>query len=217
MANPMINQAIKRGFSLIELLVVMAIMAILAVGSIPALSSIRTSFQLTGAANQLMGMLTYGRQQAIALNAPIEVRFYQYVSPGFVDEQAGNGSFHAFQLLEDVPSTGDIIPLTRIQFLDGRIVLASSSNLSALLVDGASSGAGTTPPPAGLPTGYTYRVFHFRPDGSTDIASSGNSLNNFLTVADIVALTKAGAGAAPTNYATLIVDPISGTAKIIRP
>jgi uncharacterized protein (TIGR02596 family) len=209
----MTPQPKKRGFTLVELLVVMAIIGLLAVVSLPAISSLTTSFNLNGASNALVGVLALGRQDAIALNAQVEVRFYQYVITGFADEPA-SGSFHAYQLFEDVPTTGAVKPLTRMQFLPGRIVFSPNVTLSALLTAGTTQVTGTTPAPIGLPTAYTYQIFHFRPDGSTDI---NPTINNFLTLADIVGLTKAGAGVAPKNYATIVIDPIAGTAKAVRP
>jgi uncharacterized protein (TIGR02596 family) len=160
-----------------------------------------------------MGTLNYGRQQAIALNAQVEVRFYQYVKAGFPDEP-GTGNFHAYQLYEDAP-TG-VNALTQVQFLPGRIVFSpDTTTLSKLLASGfgTTQVTGTPPAPTGLPATYTYQVFHFRPDGSTDITTG----YNFLTLADIVSLTSAGAGVAPKNYSTIVIDPISGTAKAIRP
>jgi uncharacterized protein (TIGR02596 family) len=186
----------------------------LAVASLPAVSSLSTSFNLTGSTNNVMGTLNYGRQQAIALNAQVEVRFYQYVKAGFPDEPA-TGSFHAYQLYEDAP-TG-VNALTQVQLLPGRIVFSPNATLSALLVSGTTQVMGTAPAPTGLPATYTYQLFHFRPNGSTDIITTSSNLNNFLTLADIISLTSAGPGVAPKNYSTIVIDPISGTAKAIRP
>jgi uncharacterized protein (TIGR02596 family) len=201
----------NKGFSLVELLVVLAIISILAVVTLPAISSLTTSFNLTSATNGFVGTLNLGRQDAIAMNAAVEVRFYQYAISGFPDEPAG-GSFHAYQLFEDVPGGTTTKPLTRVRLLPGRIIFSSNSTLSPLL--SGSSITGSPPPPGNLPATYSYEVFHFWPDGSTDIATT---TSNILTLADAVALNGAGATVPPQNYATIIIDTISGTSKTIRP
>jgi uncharacterized protein (TIGR02596 family) len=218
----------KKAFSLVELLVVLAIMGVLAYASIPAISSITNSYNLTAASNGFLSQLNYGRQQAIALNGTVEVRFYQYQISGFPDEPA-SGSFHSYQLFKSIPQAANTMsddhntswaPLTRVQHLPGRVVMSSNTNLSPLLNNGGGT-TGGSPPPAGVPAGYTYRAFHFRPDGSTDIpvatAQNGsNSSNNFITLADIVNFSK-NASTLPSNYAAIIIDPIAGSAKEVRP
>jgi uncharacterized protein (TIGR02596 family) len=207
----------KRGFTLVELLVVLAIMAIMAAASLPAISSLMSSYNLTSATDTAIGMIAFGRQEAIALDEPVEVRFYQYQIPGFVHD-TGSGSFHAYQLLKDtaLPSglsnsgtgaTAAAVPLGRVQFLPQRLIFSNSSSLSPLLTAGSSS-PGPSPPPAGLPSSYTYKSFIFRPDGSTNLSTG----NNFVTLID-------GSSTAlpPSNYATILIDRVSGAAKVLRP
>jgi uncharacterized protein (TIGR02596 family) len=208
-------QTAKRGFSLIELLVVMALVAILASASLPAISSLLASSNLTSATETAMGVLAYGRQEAIALDATVEVRFYQYQIPGFIHDM-GSGSFHAYQLVEDttMPSglsnsgtTSTAVPLGRVQLLPQRLIFSYSPSLSPLLTAGTIS-PGSSPPPAGLPSSYSYKSFIFRPDGSTSLSTG----NNFVTLVDA-----ASTSTPPPNYATIVIDPVSGAAKELRP
>lgn len=202
----------KSGFSLVELLVVLVIISILAVVTLPAITSLTSSYNLTSGTNAFFGALNLGRQDAIALNAAVEVRFYLYQIPGFAGEPSG-GSFHAYQLFEEVQASATTKPLTRVQVLPGRIIFSSSSTLSPLLTANTAV-AGTLPPPGNLPSSYSYQVFNFRPDGSTSISST---TSNFVTLADSVALNAAGATTPPSNYSTIVIDTIAGTAKILRP
>ena len=81
---------------------------------------------------------------------------------------------------------------------------------------------------------YEYVPFRFRPDGSTDLppngASSGDATADvdrpsyegrwFITlhsITDWKKLKEAGNDAPPPNYATLMIDPLTGTTKIFRP
>lgn len=63
------------GFTLIELMVVVAILAILAVMAGPSFSSFMGQRRLKGAAEELMGDLQYARSESVQRNATVTVTF----------------------------------------------------------------------------------------------------------------------------------------------
>lgn len=56
----------QRGFSLVELMVVLAIAAILTTGALPGMSALIRSLQLKAAAHDLLGAIALARSQAVA-------------------------------------------------------------------------------------------------------------------------------------------------------
>jgi len=67
--------AVERGFSLIELLVVVAIVAIMAAISLPAIASYIKNYEIRGAAQGVAGGLQQARQRAISRNVNLGVIF----------------------------------------------------------------------------------------------------------------------------------------------
>ena len=65
-----------RGFSLIELAVVVLVMGLLLGFSIPAYQSFSSSHQVGGAAENIAGQLRLARQKAIATGVPQPMHFY---------------------------------------------------------------------------------------------------------------------------------------------
>ena len=65
----------QRGFTLIELMIVLAIAALLMLLAAPAFSTFMARQQLAGDVNQLQSVLTFARSEAIKQRQPITVRF----------------------------------------------------------------------------------------------------------------------------------------------
>jgi uncharacterized protein (TIGR02596 family) len=206
------------GFTLIEMICVIAIIAVLVTLIVPATNSLMTASELSGATDQVVGRISYARQAAIARNHTVEVRFYQFADPELPGEQAGNpatGKYRALQLFEYLEN-GAAVPLTKVEMISERIIFDSGLPLSPLL--GATRKKTFAPPldgPAILPRGvgitYNCAAFQFTPSGATRLALA----NWFLT------LHQASSGDAltspPANYATVQIDPVSGTVKSYRP
>src|SRR5213594_2834339 len=66
-----------RGFSMIEMMVVIAILGIVAAFSVPALLSLNRSLQLKGAVQNLAGQLQLARQKAMATGVRQIMHLYQ--------------------------------------------------------------------------------------------------------------------------------------------
>lgn len=65
----------QRGFTLIELMIVLVIAALLMLVAAPAFSTFMARQQLAGDVNQLLSVMTFARSEAIKQRQPITVRF----------------------------------------------------------------------------------------------------------------------------------------------
>lgn len=207
----------KPGFTLVELLVVMAIIGLLAAMVAPAATSMMKGTQLTQAGQIVHDQIAFARQTALAKNRSVEVRFYRYGDPELPGEKASDpssGKFRAIQIFE-VLDDGTTSALTKIQRLPTSIVIDAGATLSTLLAKQKEWNA-TTDPQVKIPrigTSYDCSSFRFLPDGTTDLPKSGTL--SFVTVHgmnDGDNLTKP-----PANFATIQVDAHNGHVRSFRP
>ncbi|MEM6884081.1 MAG: Verru_Chthon cassette protein D [Verrucomicrobiota bacterium] len=207
----------KKGFSLVEIMVVLVIITSLAVISGPALSSLAKGQDITQAGALLEQTMNQARQIAITENRRIEVRFFQYDSPEIpgVDEEYRSMRIVALQ------DNGEAIPVSKILNLPKSIVINQSSELSPLIsevsrtktYDGSDDPIDTLPV-IGQPAETKYITF--RSDGSTDLDPSGGESGKwFLTLHDNE--SDSTTGTAPDNWVTIQVEPLIGTVTVHRP
>jgi len=209
------------GFSLLELLTVIAMFGILASFTMPAVSSVMRASDLRTGSQILSEQLGLARQMAIAKNRSVEMRLYQYA----VSPETGNGKFRALQTFE-IQESGAAVPLGRVYRLPSSTLIDSGtsdlqSTLSSIIT--ATSSSGLSPAAASgsdvdyaLPEiGRSYRCvkFRFMPDGSTDLSPASASW--FLTLHH--ASEGDGLSKAPSDYSTVQIDPANGRTRIYHP
>lgn len=204
---------IESGFSLIELLTVIAIIGIMLALVAPPAAQVMRASGMAIAGDQVLSALAQARQTAISQNRTVEVRFYKYTD---ASDPTG-GRFHASQAFVLEPGAQGITtnPVGRKVTLPSTTYIAATPALSSLLDSTATlrkTGAvlGQSIPPCGL--NYEAATFRIYPDGSTSIT---NSLPMFLTV--VPANTPDDASTPPANYATIVIQPLSGKAQLHRP
>jgi uncharacterized protein (TIGR02596 family) len=221
---------LRRAFTLVELLAVMAVIAIVIAFAVPAATQIMRGSQLTQGSQQLADQLGYARQIALSRNRPIEVRFYRFGDPETPGEDAAKpetGKWRAFQLFEQLEN-GAVLPVGPMQRLPRMVVMDGDkySTLIKAFNNGTPILATSDPTVPELPVevgmrkvgrNYQYVNFQFRPDGSTNLPTEVPQSANDTWHLTLVNLTDENREISKVNYFTVQVDPVSGTLKTFRP
>ncbi len=203
---------LPRGFSLVEMLVVLAIFAILAVLTMPAVSSTLQANALTQGTQTVLDQLSLARQFATSKNRVVEMRFYRFADPA---GGAPDKKFRAVQNFE-LQDDGSAVPLDRLRKLPQGVIIDAGGTLSTMMGASRTKQWTATDTQAALPgigTDYEVRAVRLRPDGSTDLSAATSPW--FLTLhhenkGDNLA-------SLPPNFAMLQIDPWNGQTMLYRP
>jgi uncharacterized protein (TIGR02596 family) len=221
MASQYLSRTTKKaGFSLIELIAVLAITTAVATLAIPAFSSVLRSSQLSEGAQIMVDQLNYARQAALSKNRAVEVRLLQYAEMQMPGEKVGDpqtGKFRALQLFE-ISELGTARALGKVWRLPESIIIDSGGTLSSLIASALPlpnvPTLTTTPVPSAEKQGpYRVTSFRFLPDGSTNLSPAATRW--FLTLHDI--RDGDGPPVTPKNFFTIQIDANNGHIRTIRP
>lgn len=188
----------KSGFSLVELLVVVAIMGVLIAVALPAMTSLMQSSDLTRAGQMLTDQVNLARQIASAQNTVVEVRLIQL---------PGRTGYTGIQLWK-ADSAGDLKAVKNV------ITLPQPMTISA---NPAHSAAISSLPTGSMPNGSSvanasYAALQIRPSGFVTPILEMDSL--FFTVMRDTLTTDSQL---PPNYFMLQINPLTGAPLVYRP
>lgn len=231
------SESVSRGFSLIEMLVVITIVVMLLALATPALTRTMQSSRLSAAGEAMVGSLSEAQQTASSTNTPVEVRFFS-----FAEDLDQSPVYHSYQLFKitqvnqggaggAVQMQEVVVPVGNLVRLPEGIIIPADTTLSSAIY---TQGGGVNDTKPGSTMGYSgvngakYNAIRFMPDGaclivggSTQggmaVTSTPKDLNkNFFTITF-------GSGAAvtlanlPKNFFVIQIDPYTGKVRSYKP
>jgi uncharacterized protein (TIGR02596 family) len=204
----------RRGFTLVELLVVLSVIAILTVVAIPAVSSIMRSNDLNRATAMISDEFGFAHQAAVTRNADVQLRLYQIGLAGSTTDL----QYRAFRSWIS-SATISLQGLDKMQYLPASVIISPNVQYSTLLDYTNSQRSGLTQGTETLPNGVTanYVSFLFRATGGTSVSPNTPPVGIWdLTIYQETAVLNASTGL-PNNYATIQVDPVTSEVRTYRP
>ena len=215
-----IPQAALRGFTLIEMMVVVAMIALIVAAMAPMVFSTLISTRLTSAGESLAGQISLAHQLAVSGNQTIEVRFYQYEDPEYPGSKA---AYRAVALMRasdyGTTSSAEQTQLTDTFYLPSGIVIGDSLEMSPLLASGSITPRVDRERIIKRSSTARYKTFQVRPDGSTNLellmGGSYQPNKTYLTLGEERAVQDSSQ--VPKNFFAIQIDPTTGRTTTFRP
>ncbi len=213
------------GFSLIELLTVVALMGILGVLSVGPLNGLMNAYDLASAGQSVMDELSLARQVAITENRMVEFQIYKLKTGSLDSEEYCAMALVKVEPTADGTGTSKVF-VRRVSYLPARTIFDSRTNFSSLLDGQASESASlpfasTAPNDASVPLairGLPYVSFRFRPNGSLDLASvDASGGRKHWTLALRGYRPPPPSDSLPANFIVISLDPLTGKAVPFQP
>lgn len=207
----------RRGFSLIELLVVLGIAVILLGLAVPVIAPLMRASSLNTASSMIMDEFNYVRQLALTQNRDVEVRFYRMGSPA-EPTQLEYRAFRAFVINGSSPT--DVEPLTPVRYLPKSVILSPDPAFSSLLDHANPARSGLTKAQEVLPRSSApveYVGFLFRATGGTNLSPINPPVGNWFLTVYIERAPKNGFTGIPDNFINIQLDPVTGRVRTHRP
>ena len=219
----------RRGFTLVEVLVVVALIGMLLAMTVPGLKDIMKGSKLTAAADQMMGDLNLARQTAIKESVPVEVRLYKFSDPNAQNEQRF-AAYQCFKLSQDLNKPSDYTTerisqpvFEKVKTIPQGVVLVESKQWSPLLTEESLKKEENRERVRGLVPGQRdteaeYRSFIISPEGETSLDRSG-AKQWYLTLVTEAEFQRAPDATAlrPHNFIMLQLDPYTANVRRYQP
>lgn len=197
----------QRGFSLVELLVVIGIMALLLGFGSVALNNVVNSSKMDQAGRQVLDEIALARQTATARNKNVELRL---IRKPRTDGSGGNVYWQLQSGIVEATDSTNFSPIKSPASLPAGVALETSTEASPMMGYGSVE---TNSAPA-----YQFKRLIFRPSGELERTNVPPVNQPKLWVLTLVPERKLGEPLANQNdFITIQIDPITGRARAFRP
>jgi uncharacterized protein (TIGR02596 family) len=205
----------RSGFTLIEMLCVLAVISILMTLAAPATSEMFTASRLTKSGDTVFNALSEAQFAATTRGIDVEVRFYEETNPSggtptttiqrvqlFTPQSPD--SLTAQDTTTESSEAQPWVSLSGIYLLDQGMVISEQAPLTSLITLATQNDNES-------PDKLKYWSFLIRSDGTTNLSPAQKW---FLTVLDARNSTS---NRLPKNFITIQIDPVTARLRTFRP